>query len=95
MAGGARGAGLKFLHPTTDWILLLALTVMGGSAFMLTKVALGGLPPTLVEAGCPAVACLLLQILGGNLATHQERNRAVPSKSDGRRMRQRCKPHLR
>lgn len=40
--------------------MLLALTVLWGSAFSLTKVAVGGLPPELVVVGRLAVACLLL-----------------------------------
>jgi drug/metabolite transporter (DMT)-like permease len=52
------------LRPSTvDWIMLLALTVMWGSAFLLTKIAVEGLPPTLVVAGRLAVACLLLLLL--------------------------------
>lgn len=54
------GVDLNLRHPATDWFMLLSLTVMWGSAFMLTKIAVGGLPPSLVVAGRLAVACLLL-----------------------------------
>ena len=40
--------------------MLSALTVMWGSAFMLTKIAVSGLPPEVVAAGRLMVACLLL-----------------------------------
>lgn len=40
--------------------MLLALAVMWGSAFTLTKVAVGGLPAELVVAGRLCIACLLL-----------------------------------
>jgi len=43
-----------------DWVSLLALTVMWGSAFLLTKIAVTGLHPDLVVAGRLTVACLLL-----------------------------------
>lgn len=43
-----------------DWIGLLALTAMWGSAFLLTKVALTGLAPNLVVAGRLIVACVVL-----------------------------------
>lgn len=47
-------------HPPGDWARLFALTVLWGSAFLLTKVAVSSLPPDLVVAGRLAVACLLL-----------------------------------
>jgi drug/metabolite transporter (DMT)-like permease len=40
--------------------MLLALTVLWGSAFALTKVAVAGLPPELVVSGRLLVACLVL-----------------------------------
>ena len=40
--------------------MLLSLTAMWGSAFMLTKIAVGSLSPSLVVAGRLVVACLLL-----------------------------------
>jgi drug/metabolite transporter (DMT)-like permease len=47
-------------HGFADWGLLLALTVLWGSAFLLTKVAVGTFPPDLVVAGRLAIASLLL-----------------------------------
>lgn len=48
-------------HPRPlDWGLLLALTVLWGSAFLLTKVAVTALPPDLVVAGRLAIGCLIL-----------------------------------
>lgn len=47
-------------HPIGDWVRLLALTVLWGSAFLLTKVAVSALDPDLVVAGRLLVACLLL-----------------------------------
>jgi drug/metabolite transporter (DMT)-like permease len=47
-------------HPLGDWVRLLALTVLWGSAFLLTKIAVSTLSPDLVVAGRLAVACLLL-----------------------------------
>ena len=43
-----------------DWGLLLALTVLWGSAFLLTKVAVTGLPPDLVVAGRLSLGALIL-----------------------------------
>ncbi|MFZ0789228.1 MAG: DMT family transporter [Chromatiaceae bacterium] len=47
-------------HPAGDWAGLLALTIMWGSAFLLTKIALAALQPSLVVAGRLLVACVLL-----------------------------------
>lgn len=47
----------------SDWIMLLALTAMWGSAFLLTKLALAGLAPALVVAGRLVVASLLLVLM--------------------------------
>lgn len=47
-------------HSPSDWARLLALTLMWGSAFLLTKVAVTRIPPDLVVAGRLLVACLLL-----------------------------------
>ncbi|MGE5154050.1 MAG: DMT family transporter [Bdellovibrio bacteriovorus] len=47
-------------HPLADWARLLALTLMWGSAFLLTKVAVSALDPDLVVAGRLLVACVLL-----------------------------------
>lgn len=47
-------------HPLGDWLRLLALTILWGSAFLLTKVAVSALAPDLVVAGRLLVACLLL-----------------------------------
>lgn len=50
-------------HSLLHWLLLLSLTVMWGSAFMLTKIALASLSPTAVVAGRLVVASLLLLAL--------------------------------
>lgn len=67
MVGSACGAHLGVdvmpRHRTIDWMMLLALTVMWGSAFMLTKIAVGGLSPTVVAAGRLAIASLLLLLI--------------------------------
>jgi drug/metabolite transporter (DMT)-like permease len=47
----------------TDWAMLLTLTAMWGSSFVLTKMAVTGLPAPLVAAGRLIVACLLLIVL--------------------------------
>ncbi len=47
-------------HPLADWVRLLALTLLWGSAFLLTKVAVSSLDPGLVVAGRLLVACVLL-----------------------------------
>jgi drug/metabolite transporter (DMT)-like permease len=48
-------------HPKPlDWALLLALTVLWGSAFLLTKVAVTALPPDLVVAGRLSLGALVL-----------------------------------
>lgn len=47
-------------HPIGDWLRLLALTILWGSAFLLTKIAVTALAPDLVVAGRLLVACLLL-----------------------------------
>ena len=46
-----------------DWLMLLALTVMWGSAFLMTKVAVESLPPSLVVAGRMLVASAVLLVL--------------------------------
>lgn len=61
--GVDRGAGLNHRHSVSDWIMLLSLTVMWGSAFLLTKIAVGSLPPTLVVTGRLAVASLVLVLI--------------------------------
>jgi drug/metabolite transporter (DMT)-like permease len=50
-------------HGHADWVMLLALTAMWGSAFMLTWVAVGGLPPGWVVTGRLVVAAALLMPL--------------------------------
>jgi drug/metabolite transporter (DMT)-like permease len=47
-------------HSASNWIMLLSLTAMWGSAFMLTEIAVTGLPSSLVVAGRLTVAWLLL-----------------------------------
>jgi drug/metabolite transporter (DMT)-like permease len=51
------------MHPRYNpaaWAMLLALTAMWGSAFALTKVAVGGFPPGWLVAGRLALAAALL-----------------------------------
>ena len=43
-----------------DWCLLLALVVMFGSAFLLTKIAVQDIPPVLVVAGRIVIGALIL-----------------------------------
>lgn len=47
-------------HGPGDWVMLLALTVMWGSAFLMTKVAVDGLPPGWVVTGRLLLAATLL-----------------------------------
>ncbi len=47
-----------------DWIYLICLTVMWGSAFTLTKIAVTGLPPDHVVVGRIVIGCLILLPLG-------------------------------
>jgi drug/metabolite transporter (DMT)-like permease len=47
-------------HTLADWIMLLSLTLMWGTSFLLTKVAVGGLLPDLVVAGRLVLAAVLL-----------------------------------
>ncbi len=60
-----------------DWLLLLSLTVMWGSAFMLTKIAVGDLSPGLVVSGRMVVACMVLLPLGLALAGRLPTGRRV------------------
>lgn len=62
---------------TAEWLSLLALTVMWGSAFLLTKVAVSELPADLVVMGRLLVACLLLVPLALVLPRFRRR-RATP-----------------
>jgi drug/metabolite transporter (DMT)-like permease len=47
-------------HRPRDWALLLGLTTLWGSAFMLTKIAVGGIAPGWVVTGRLALAAALL-----------------------------------
>ncbi|MEY6433141.1 DMT family transporter [Thioalkalicoccus limnaeus] len=47
-------------HSAADWVMLLALTVMWGSSFLSTKVALGSLPFDWVVSGRLLVATIIL-----------------------------------
>ena len=47
-------------HRPRDWALLLGLTALWGSAFMLTKIAVGGIAPGWVVTGRLALAATLL-----------------------------------
>jgi drug/metabolite transporter (DMT)-like permease len=51
---------MKCQHGWSDWLMLMALTVMWGSAFLLTKIAVSGLPHDLVVGGRLLLASLLL-----------------------------------
>ncbi len=46
-----------------DWCFLLALVVMFGSAFLLTKIAVQDIPPVLVVAGRIVIGALILCML--------------------------------
>ena len=59
------GVALNLRHSASDWIMLLSLTVMWGSAFLMTKVAVESLPSSLVVAGRMAVASAVLWMLHG------------------------------
>ena len=58
---------------TGDWISLLALTVLWGSAFLLNEIALASLPPSALVAGRILIATALivgyLRLTGGSLPT--------------------------
>lgn len=43
-----------------DWISLLALTALWGSAFVLNEIALGSMPPTVLVAGRIVIAAVLI-----------------------------------
>lgn len=47
-------------YELSDWGQLLTLTVLWGSAFLFTKIAVGAIPPQLVVAGRLTIASLLL-----------------------------------
>jgi drug/metabolite transporter (DMT)-like permease len=47
-------------RPVVHWLLLLALAAMWGSSFMLTKVAVAAIPPSIVVAGRLGIAAVLL-----------------------------------
>ena len=67
-----RGVGALFV--LQNWGMLLALTVMWGTAFLLTKVAITALPPAVVTGGRLAIASLTLipvaLLLKRRLPTH-------------------------
>jgi len=46
-----------------DWLGLFALVAMFGSAFLLTKIAVDDMPPSMVVSGRIVVAALLLLII--------------------------------
>jgi drug/metabolite transporter (DMT)-like permease len=50
-------------HGPGDWVMLLALTAMWGSAFLLAKVAVGGIPPGWVVTGRLLLAAAVLMPL--------------------------------
>ena len=47
-------------RPVIHWLLLLALVVMWGSSFLLTKLAVAAVPPSVVVAGRLGIAAILL-----------------------------------
>lgn len=51
---------MKLSNRSSDWGILLALTVLWGSAFLFTKLALETIPSQLVVVGRLAVAALFL-----------------------------------
>lgn len=51
---------MKLRNRPSDWGSLLALTVLWGSAFLFTKLAVDSIPPQLVVVGRLAIAALLL-----------------------------------
>ncbi len=61
---------LNFRNRAFDWLFLLCLTVMWGSAFVLTKVAVTGLAPEHVVIGRIVIACMLLLPVGLAMAGH-------------------------
>ncbi len=54
------GSPLKARHGLSDWVLLLALTVLWGSAFLFTKIAVGTIPADLVVTARLVIAATLL-----------------------------------
>ena len=56
-----------------DWVSLLALTILWGSAFLLNEIALASLPPSALVAGRIIIATALilgyLRLTGGSLPT--------------------------
>ncbi|CRI66721.1 putative Membrane protein [Thiocapsa sp. KS1] len=56
-------------HRLADWVMLLSLTLMWGTSFLLTKIAVGGFPPDLVVAGRLVLATVLLVPTAWLLAT--------------------------
>jgi drug/metabolite transporter (DMT)-like permease len=56
-------------HRFADWVMLLSLTLMWGTSFLLTKIAVGGFPPDLVVAGRLVLATVLLVPTAWLLAT--------------------------
>jgi len=49
-------------HSTNDWLLLLTLVVMWGSAFLLNQIALGSFPPTTLAAFRLIIGAIVLII---------------------------------
>lgn len=47
-------------RPVIHWLLLIALVVMWGSSFLLTKLAVAAVPPSVVVAGRLGIAAILL-----------------------------------
>jgi drug/metabolite transporter (DMT)-like permease len=71
-ASGATAA-MMGRRPVIHWLLLLALVAMWGSSFLLTKVAVAAIPPSIVVAGRLGIAAVLvfgaLMIVGRRLPT--------------------------
>ncbi|MGA7983408.1 MAG: DMT family transporter [Chromatiaceae bacterium] len=68
---------MRSRYGPSDWGLLLTLTVLWGSAFLFTKIAVGTIPSQLVVAGRLAVATLLLVPLALALARGLPRGRRL------------------
>jgi drug/metabolite transporter (DMT)-like permease len=64
-------------NTAADWAMLLALTVMWGSAFLLTKVAVTGLAPPLVVAGRLVLGCALLLVAWAAVSRRRPRGRRL------------------
>ena len=51
---------LSLRMSATEWLMLLALSVLWGCSFLFQKLAVGGLPPLTVAFGRVAIAAVIL-----------------------------------